>query len=656
MRKKMNNIKISVIIPCYNLGRYINEAIDSVLKQSLQNLEVIVVDDGSSDEETKKILDNINHPKVRLIRKFNQGLSITRNIGIKEARSPYICCLDADDKIAPTYLEKACMILDKDIKKEIGFVTPWVQLFENSKNIWETSEYNPAKLALNNEIAVASVFRKESWERVNGYNQNMKEGYEDWNFWISICSAGYIWKCIREPLFFYRVRNNSMISKSRLYHEKLYRQIILNNREFFLKNLDQIVFELKKNKNLKNLNNKRVLFRYAINILKKNGPIYFFQKAINYFKNPSVSIDSKSFIEEWFNDENDNLNKNDLLTYSSNDLDILFIIPGTSISGGIAVVLKHANMLKEKGYNVMIVSQDEKEKIDWFPNQNVQIIPWKEELIPVFSVFNLVIATSWTTAPFLDKLEIKKKIYFVQSDERRFISEEHIKNIINKTYKMEVLYMTEATWIQRWLKEEFGHNAYYVPNGIDLNIFHKTKPLVFKKNKPRVLIEGSINVPFKGMDDAYSAVKDLDCELWIVSSNGKPKDDWKYDKFFEGVPFDKMREIYSSCDIFLKMSRVEGFFGPPMEAMACGCSVVVGKVTGYDEYIENEKNALVVEQGDVEGAKKSIRRLLSDNDLRKKLIVGGYETVKGWDWERSARAFEYLICEKNEKNSAKFIR
>jgi glycosyltransferase involved in cell wall biosynthesis len=104
-----------------------------------------------------------------------------------------------------------------------------------------------------------------------------------------------------------------------------------------------------------------------------------------------------------------------------------------------------------------------------------------------------------------------------------------------------------------------------------------------------------------------------------------------------------MPMIYSSCDVLLKMSRIEGFFGPPMEAMACGCSVVVSKVTGYDEYIRDEENALVVEQGDVMAARASVARLLRDDVLRGKLIEAGFGTAAEWTWERSSEAMQRLL-------------
>jgi len=325
---------------------------------------------------------------------------------------------------------------------------------------------------------------------------------------------------------------------------------------------------------------------------------------------------------------------------------ISFLVPGVNISGGIAVIFQHANRLRRNGYKVKICSLSRENNSDWFPNQGVEIIYFSNFEKDFYNArFDILIATGYSTSFSVAMSNAKRKIYFVQSDESRFFPEDKkICNIIRESYKIKFEYITEAKWIQDWLENEFEHKSHYVPNGIDLNIFKKVAPIEPKKDKLRVLIEGSITIPYKGMKDAYDAVKNLDCELWIVSNGGKPKKGWRYDRFFENVPYGEMNKIYSSCDIFLKMSRIEGFFGPPMEAMACGCAVVVGKVTGYDEYIVDGENALVVEMGDVVGARNSIQKLIKDDLLKNILIEGGYKTVRNWSWDTSLNYFKKVIC------------
>lgn len=311
---------------------------------------------------------------------------------------------------------------------------------------------------------------------------------------------------------------------------------------------------------------------------------------------------------------------------------IVYFIPGTGVSGGIAVICQHANRLLLKGHKVFLVAPSVTGNIDWFPNQNVPILSVEDYPEDV----DVLVATGWTTSFAIVSLPAKEKFYFVQSDETRFHPEgSEWQGITALSYLLDFNYFTEARWIQKWLKDNFGHEAELIPNGLDSNIFFPSKPLVPKGNKPRILLEGAIGLPYKGMEEAFSAVADLDAEIWCVSSYGKPKRGWRCDRFFEQIPMTEMKNVYSSCDVLLKLSRVEGFFGPPMEMMACGGTVVVGKVTGYDEYIKDGYNALVVDARDIPAAKSAVSRILEDHSLRNRLQENGIVTAKEWQWPPS---------------------
>jgi len=316
---------------------------------------------------------------------------------------------------------------------------------------------------------------------------------------------------------------------------------------------------------------------------------------------------------------------------------IAYLIPGCGVSGGIAVVCQHVNRLLSRGHEVLLVSETDEQAIDWFPNQRVPIVSLQN--FP--ADLDVLVATAWSTAFRVAVLPAKHKFYFVQSDETRF----HPKNsawehITRLSYSIGYNYLTEARWIRQWLSDGFGHLAELVPNGLDDSIFFSSEPIVPKGSKPRILIEGAIGLPYKGMAEAFEAVQDIDVEVWCVSSFGKPAKTWKCHRFFEQVPMTEMRRIYSSCDILVKLSRVEGFFGPPMEMMACGGTVVVGEVTGYDEYIENEVNALVVDPLKPQQAATAIKRLIEDADLRERLVVNGKLTAERWQWETSIDTLE----------------
>lgn len=322
---------------------------------------------------------------------------------------------------------------------------------------------------------------------------------------------------------------------------------------------------------------------------------------------------------------------------------IYFLIPGARISGGIAVVLQYANRLMSKGYNIKILSLSSRNNAEWFPGQKVEILPYKEikEILKSGEI-DILIATAYSTAFIVDMANAKRKLYFVQSDESRFFPEDiELTKKIKKTYQLPLEYVTTVSWLRDWLKKEFGRDSFYVPNGLDLNIFHKTEPIEPKKDKIRILIEGGINIPYKGMEDAYEAVKDLDCELWIVSNNGKPKKGWRYDRFFENVPFVDMPRIYSSCDVLLKMSKVESFCYPPLEMMACGGVAVIKKVTGIEEYAVDGKNCLIVY--DIKTAREAIKKIINDTRLRDNIIIGGCLTSEEWGWEKGINNFLDII-------------
>jgi O-antigen biosynthesis protein len=330
---------------------------------------------------------------------------------------------------------------------------------------------------------------------------------------------------------------------------------------------------------------------------------------------------------------------------------IVYLIPDCGVSGGIAVVCQHANRLLQRGHQVYLVTETKEKSLDWFPRQMVPILTLDEYPENV----EILIATGWSTSFKVVDLPALKKFYFVQSDETRFHSEDSIlQNITALSYRLNFNYLTEARWLQKWLMANFEHEAELIPNGLDGDIFHPDLPMSPKGKRPRILLEGAIGLPYKGMADAFSAVADLDAEIWCVSSFGNPDPSWRCDRFFKQIPMNKMRKLYSSCDVLLKLSRVEGFFGPPLEMMACGGTVVVGKVTGYDEYIVDGHNAIVVEPGDVASAKAAVERILSDAKLRNNLISNGLATAKAWQWElsidRLETYYQNVLTEKQSKS------
>lgn len=322
---------------------------------------------------------------------------------------------------------------------------------------------------------------------------------------------------------------------------------------------------------------------------------------------------------------------------------LAYVVPNVNICGGIAVILEHTNRLVRRGYDVIMISmQETSTKADWFPNNLVSIY----SLSSAPENIDILVATEWGTTYIVDKIKANKKFYFIQSDESKFYEgeNEELKEKALNTYNFKFEFITMARWIQKWLKENFNRESIYVPNALNPATIFPSPPLEPKNpNKIRILLEGPIDFKFKGMADAFKVIEGLDCEVWCISYFGRPKDHWKCDRFFEKVPMDQMKYIYSSCDILLKMSRVESFGYPPLEMMACGGCVVVGETSGYDEYAIDGYNAFIVKQGDIEGARSAIKKLINDSDLRARMAKNGLETAKKWNnWEKSIDILEKI--------------
>jgi len=206
-------IKLSIIIPCYNMAGYVSETINSVLSYPDQDIiEIIVVNDGSTDN-SRHILDVYNIKNLKVVHQDNQGLAKARNNAIKIARGEYVLPLDADNKIRHVYIKKGIEVLDKH--PNVGVCFGNLERFQNDDRIVEVGEFDISKLIVKNYIDACVVLRKEAWQSVNGYDEQMPVmGYEDWDINMRLFFKGWQFYYINELCFDYRVRENSMLVNS----------------------------------------------------------------------------------------------------------------------------------------------------------------------------------------------------------------------------------------------------------------------------------------------------------------------------------------------------------------------------------------------------------------------------------------------------------
>lgn len=203
----MKGIEVSVIMPCFNDGQYLLDAIESVNIKENTQVEIVIVDDGSTDEKTKRILKQVCHERIRVLHREHAGPSAARNEGIEHAYGDYILPLDADDRIESTYINKAVEILKKNSK--IGVVYCYADLFGKAKGRWKLPDYSFERMLVDNIVFVTAFYRKEDWKKVGGYRTDMKYGLEDYDFFLSILEMKKSIYQIPEVLFHYRIKSCS---------------------------------------------------------------------------------------------------------------------------------------------------------------------------------------------------------------------------------------------------------------------------------------------------------------------------------------------------------------------------------------------------------------------------------------------------------------
>lgn len=240
---------VSVVIPVYNLSNYLEEAIKSVLGQTYPQVELIVVNDGTDEKDSLKILQVIKmkyKDKVRFIDQTNQGVSAALNTGFKTAKGTFISCLGADDRFDPSYIEKAVTLLEKNSQKV--FVASWLKLYGERTEVIKTPDYDLSSILARNCLPPSCLIRKKVWEQVGGYTITVGKqkltAFVDWDFWIKVVSLGYRWVVLKEPLYIYRTRKGSISWQVRNHREKFRRMVVENNLPIYKKNVVEVFTEM----------------------------------------------------------------------------------------------------------------------------------------------------------------------------------------------------------------------------------------------------------------------------------------------------------------------------------------------------------------------------------------------------------------------------
>lgn len=349
---------------------------------------------------------------------------------------------------------------------------------------------------------------------------------------------------------------------------------------------------------------------------------------------------------------------------------INFILPFKSLTGGIKVIFQYANQLQKRGHDVILVypllpylrakkrlsprgiyqlvtdtirNLKNGKSVTWFQLEARLVrVPWVSNTFLENS--DVVIASSWQTAYSVYRLKPNKgkKAYFIQGYE---IWGNVSKEKVDATWKMPLAKIVTSGWLKHKAEREFGVDAFGpLVCGVSLSQFY-CKDKIFNKNKRIGMLYHTMEL--KGVKDGirvFETARQEHPDIQLVMFGMKRGPDIPaYVEFHENPQQDKIREIYSSCDIWVSPSWTEGFGMPPMEAMACKCAVVATNVGGIPHYTIKDRTALVSKPRDIEAMSKNIIKLLNNSDELKRLSISGYNHIRQFTWEKSAKKLEEIL-------------
>lgn len=588
---------ISVVIPYYNRMDTIDDTLASLSAQTYKAFEVILVDDGSTEEASIRKLQELswNSLKHQLIHQKNQGVANARNTGIAKARGKYIICLDSDDLLEPTYIEKCLLVLES--RPDVAVVTTHQYMFGVINELFRKSPFDPARLYHDNMIITAAAFTKEAWSESGGYKSGI--GYEDWEYWISLSEVGYWGKLIPEPLFKYRTAMQSRYVEDKDIHWN---------------------------------NIKRIHALHA-----------------NYMKKVKHLITEKCRVERLSLPETAFVNLANEKLYAQSDKrspNILITIPWMTFGGAETLIYNYCREVKDV-VNISFVTGLKSEN-EWeykfreiTPNIYHLANLFEDQRLYVEFISNYIstrhidvlhIIHNGFTFDMLETLKARhpglKVIVTMFNDRVEYFAQSlHYARYIN-------VFTTDNVKVADHYKEELGQdaNVAVIPNGI--NCYEEFNPSLFNRIKQRDELgiqEGDVAVFFVGRlseeknPDVFVEAADRllkagikNMQFFIIGDGPMRPDIERLIKQASSKKIhylgyqSKIAQFMSAADVFVLPSSIEGFPLSILEAMAMHAVVVASDVGAVAQIIDNEKEGFVVEAGSVEQIALCLKQLNAD--------------------------------------------
>ncbi len=322
---------------------------------------------------------------------------------------------------------------------------------------------------------------------------------------------------------------------------------------------------------------------------------------------------------------------------------VAFLVNDLQLSGGVGVVVRHASELSRiEGWDVTLVLVREEEGATWHGYEHLPHLHVRTRQEALAERYDIAVATWWETTFTLFELQAERHAYFVQSLEDRFYRQDEAERLgARLTFALPLSFITEARWIRdtlAGLRPEA--RCHLVRNGIDKDVFVPAAEVEVNAEGPlRVLVEGSPSAWFKHVHDAINAASAMReaHHVTVVCGDREALGEVAADEIVGPLSHREMAELYGRTDVVLKLSSVEGMFGPPLEGFHRGATCVVTPVTGHEEYVEHGYNGLITDWDDLRGTARQLDMLARDRELLHYLRVNALETARGWpSWEQSS--------------------
>ncbi len=331
---------------------------------------------------------------------------------------------------------------------------------------------------------------------------------------------------------------------------------------------------------------------------------------------------------------------------------VAFILNDLQLSGGVGVVVEHACRLSRlDGWDVALVLSRQQEEPSWRGFEHLPHLHVCSAQQALGERYDVALATWWETTFTLFRLNAARYAYFVQSLEDRFYHHDHPGRLgAALTLDLPVAFITEAQWIAQTLSQlRPDALCFVVRNGIDKDVFAPLQRVERNDHGPlRILVEGYPSVWFKHVPEAIEATRAMGEPHQLIAVSGDPAGVRALGVRDVLGPLSQreMADVYARTDVLLKLSSVEGMFGPPLEAFHRGATCLVTPVSGHDEYVKHGFNGLIADWDDLRGTARQLDLLARDRELLHRLRCNALETASDWpDWEQASQLMAAALLE-----------